>query len=211
MFVSSSLDHLVVAADTLEEGVAWVEQHLGVSPQPGGEHPRMGTHNQLLRLGDDAYLEVIAIKPGAPSPGRPRWFQLDAPARPLPGLITWAARCNDIHQAVQGCTLSPGTIQPMSRGELSWKITIPDDGELQLNGQLPALIQWDTPTLPPSRLPDQGCSLLRLELHHSRADDLQQHLHALNFSGKVQVHACPAGKEHMVAVIQTPSGLVSLR
>lgn len=210
MLISSSLDHLVIAAPSLEEGVAWVERQLGVELQPGGEHPLMGTHNQLLRLGDDAYLEVIAINPDAPPPGHPRWFQLDAPSRPLPGLITWAIRCNDIQQAVDVCRLSPGNILSMSRGELSWKMTIPDDGMLLLDGQLPALVQWETPVLPPERLPDQGCSLLQLELHHSQAAGLQEHLNTLNFSGKVKIQACPPGKEHMVATIQTPSGLVSL-
>lgn len=37
----------------------------------------MGTHNLMLRLGDSSYLEIIAINPAAPAPGRPRWFALD--------------------------------------------------------------------------------------------------------------------------------------
>ena len=34
----SELDHIVVAARTLEEGSAWVEAALGVAPVPGGKH-----------------------------------------------------------------------------------------------------------------------------------------------------------------------------
>jgi hypothetical protein len=59
------LDHLVVAARTLEEGAAWVTGRLGVSMAPGGKHALMGTHNRLLSLGARAYLEVIAIDPDA--------------------------------------------------------------------------------------------------------------------------------------------------
>lgn len=43
-----SLDHLVVAADNLSEGIDYVTNILGISPQPGGQHASMGTHNALL-------------------------------------------------------------------------------------------------------------------------------------------------------------------
>ena len=46
----AELDHLVVAAATLEQGCDWLESGLGVRPQPGGKHVAMGTHNALLRL-----------------------------------------------------------------------------------------------------------------------------------------------------------------
>ena len=75
------VDHLVIGARTLAEGVAWCEATLGVVPGPGGRHPLMGTHNRLLKIAGaaypDAYLEIIAIDPGAPAPARRRWFGLD--------------------------------------------------------------------------------------------------------------------------------------
>ena len=73
------LDHLVVAARTLDEGSAWLFERLGVRPVEGGKHAFMGTHNRLLKIGPREYLEVIAIDPNAPPPARPRWFALDAP------------------------------------------------------------------------------------------------------------------------------------
>ena len=39
----AQLDHLVIMANSLDEGVAWCEATLGVTPGPGGEHPLMGT------------------------------------------------------------------------------------------------------------------------------------------------------------------------
>lgn len=59
------LDHLTITAPTLESGAEFVRRSLGVDPQPGGEHPRMGTHNLLRRLGDSLFLEVIAPDPAA--------------------------------------------------------------------------------------------------------------------------------------------------
>lgn len=56
----SFLDHITVTAFSLEAGAAFVSETLGVAPQAGGEHPRMATHNLLLRLGDAMFLEVIA-------------------------------------------------------------------------------------------------------------------------------------------------------
>ncbi|HEX6635378.1 MAG TPA: VOC family protein, partial [Usitatibacter sp.] len=78
--VTRDLDHLVVAARTLEEGAAWVEAALGVPTVAGGKHDLMGTHNRLLGLDGRRYLEVIAIDPSAPPPARARWFGLDEAA-----------------------------------------------------------------------------------------------------------------------------------
>jgi hypothetical protein len=61
----ATLDHLVVAAATLADGVDYVATLTGIAPQVGGKHVAMGTHNAVLRLGERVYLEVIAIDPGA--------------------------------------------------------------------------------------------------------------------------------------------------
>ncbi len=52
----SHMDHMAITAPSLEAGVEYVRQTLGVGPQAGGEHPRMGTHNCLLKLGEKFYL-----------------------------------------------------------------------------------------------------------------------------------------------------------
>ena len=71
------LDHLAVSGETLEAGRAHVEDALGVTLQPGGQHRHFGTHNLLLGLEDGLYLEVITVDPSAPDPDYPRWFDLD--------------------------------------------------------------------------------------------------------------------------------------
>ncbi|MEI7700760.1 MAG: VOC family protein, partial [Planctomycetia bacterium] len=45
----TELDHLVVTAPDLGSGIEWVEHRLECRMQPGGRHPRMGTHNALVR------------------------------------------------------------------------------------------------------------------------------------------------------------------
>lgn len=60
------IDHLVVTAPDLEAGAGFVRNALGMEMGRGGKHPRMGTHNMLLRLGETSFLEVIAADPEAP-------------------------------------------------------------------------------------------------------------------------------------------------
>ena len=61
-----TLDHIVIAAQSLDEGRAWAEAKLGVPPAGGGHHAAMGTHNALWGMGA-CYLEVIAVDPASMS------------------------------------------------------------------------------------------------------------------------------------------------
>lgn len=184
----SFIDHLVITAPDLASGSEYVFQQLGVRPQPGGEHERMGTHNRLLKLGESIYLEVIAVNPQSLPVGRPRWFELDElPADAKPKLATWVVRTNDIQEAVKASHVSLGNIEPMSRGDLNWLITITEDGIMLMDGMLPILIQWQTASHPASRLLDNDCLLLQLEIHHPEAKMIEHFLQSINLSGKIIV------------------------
>ena len=156
----STLDHLVIAAPELAEGVRWVEQRLGVPLEPGGRHVAFGTHNGLLSLGHDSYLEVIAVDPDARPPRRPRWFELDTPAmrRRLasgPALVHWVVRVSSLD--------GEPDVMELSRGTNEWALTVPPDGRMPLGGLAPSRILWHTP--PPSTLlPDRGIRLVELRL-----------------------------------------------
>ena len=205
----SYLDHITVAAPSLEAGAAFVSKVLGVSPQPGGEHPRMATHNLLLRLGDAMFLEVISPNPAAPAPSRPRWFALDSlgPQSP-PCLSAWVVRTPDIRSAVSAASEPLGNVEPMSRGILDWLITIPEDGSLPLDGAAPALIEWQTDTHPAAKLEDKGLSLARLEIAHPNPDRVSRLLSSLELDAPVSVAALPPGASaRLVAHINTPQGL----
>lgn len=197
------LDHLVVAARTLEEGAAWLEGRLGVGLQPGGEHPAFGTHNRLLSLGE-SYLEVIAVNPDAPAPPRPRWFGLDTPQLRErlsggPALIHWVAAVPELPDAPD--------VLALSRGANRWRLTVPASGELPGGGVEPSLIVWDTPA-PPTRLPDSGVRLLKLRLGTPDPGSLRATLDALNFVGEVEVYEAP--QPELSAQLETPYGLVTL-
>jgi Glyoxalase-like domain len=199
----TSIDHLIVTAPDLASGAELVRSALGVDPQTGGKHVRLGTHNLVLKLGDAVYLEVIAPDPEAPDPGRPRWFELDD-HRP-PRLAGWVARTSDIRAAAASEPL--GTITEMSRGDLNWLITVPDDGKLLLGGAGPALIEWHAPH-PAGKMRDAGCSLTALEVFHPDPRRVEALFRSLELRDRIQVKA--ADTPHLVARFHTPAGPRSL-
>jgi len=221
----SALDHLVVMAPSLSEGVAWCEATLGVTPGPGGEHPLMGTHNRLLRIATAdfplAYLEIIAINSiaahGQRTAGR-RWFDMENPglstqvAREGPQLIHWVARVPDVRAAVASLAaqgIDRGDVLQASRatpgGLLQWQITVRPDGQRLFDGCLPTLIQWGD-THPAASMPDNGVTLQSLDLRHPDATALRA---ACDRLGLMQATVKP-GPARLSARLQTPKGLVEL-
>lgn len=209
----ATLDHLVLATQDLAQGVAWLEDHLGVPLAPGGVHATMGTHNRLLRLGPFLYLELIAIDPEAPAPPRPRWFALDTPqmlARiaERPRLIHWVARCADIALESAACPEPLGEITTMQRGNFEWLITVPADGHLPGDGLVPTLIEWRVRHHPATALPEAGCTLLKLEGFHPEPQPVRKALGALGLDRSLAVYA--GAEVELLAYLETPGGLREL-
>lgn len=207
--VKTFVDHLAVTAPTLAIGADFIQQRLGVRPQVGGEHPRMGTHNLLLRLGDSLYLEVISPCVSMPPPGRPRWFSLDRLGPDSPAALSaWVVRTADIRKSVAAASEPLGEIEPMSRGALKWEITIPTDGSIPVDGVGPALIQWKTIEHPAQGLEERGLSLAELEIHHPVPERIGRLLDSLTLEAPVSVRSTPRGSAPgLVAHIRTPLGL----
>lgn len=214
-----SLDHLVVGARSLDEGVRWCESTLGITPGLGGEHVFMATHNRLLRIDSAdfprAYLEIIAIDPQASPPARRRWFDLDQPALQAalaargPALIHWAARCDDIHAdvaALHAQGLDRGEVLPAERatprGVLRWQISVRPDGQRLADGAVPTLIEWGK-VHPVDAMPDSGVVLEQLVLN-----GVPQMLRSRLPVGVVP--ATEADAPPLVVTLATPRGRVRL-
>ncbi len=214
--LACDLDHFAIAAASLEEGTAFIRERLGVDIPRGGKHPVMNTHNCLMRLGPSSYLEVIAIDPDAGPAERPRWFALDDPAmqerlrRDGPQLVTWVLRTADIVAVAQADAVPLGDILPMTRGPLSWHLTVPEDGRLPGDGALPHLIEWDCGARPWEAMADLGCSLERLTLSHPNPAWLEQALAALCRHGFDFIEVKKADAPGLAARIKTPSGVVTI-
>jgi hypothetical protein len=214
--VSAVLDHLVVAAHTLQQGAEWCERLFGVTPAPGGKHVAMGTHNRLLAIGSaafpQAYLEIIAIDPDAPPPQRPRWFGLDDAAlqarlRERPRLLHAVARTDRLDAtlaALAAMGLDAGSAVAAERasahGVFRWRIAGRSDGRLLCGGALPTLITWQG-MHPTDHLPSSGVALQSLALGGLPAPALQ----ALDLQG-----IAAADGPALQAVVDSPRGQVVL-
>jgi hypothetical protein len=208
-----ALDHLIVGAATLADGIDYVARITGVAPRPGGKHVAMGTHNALLRLGKRVYLEVLAIDPEGVRPARARWFDLDDAALQAelavrPRLIAWVARTDDIDRAVARCPIMLGSVTPFARGDYRWRITIPGDGRRPGEGILPALIQWDVSSHPADALPDAGVALEGLGGEHPDPDTIRSALDELGLAATIQLTRRP--QPRLSATLETPRGPVLL-
>ncbi len=213
--MTTALDHLVVTAATLDDGVRWCEATLGVTPGPGGQHVGMGTHNRLVHVSSETfarcYLEIIAIDPQAAAPGRARWFGLDDAALQQrlrdqgPRLIHVVARSTmlDMHRfGLIQKGFAPGTPIKASRGALHWQIVVRDDGRLEAGGLLPTLIQWGE-AHPTDSMPDPQASLQVLQIDGLPAS-------ARDVLRLPRVGVDPAAPAAIRATLLTPRGRVEL-
>lgn len=209
--MSAQVDHLVVAARTLAEGVQWCEATLGITPGPGGKHPLMSTHNRLFSVTSEAfpkaYFEIVAIDPDAPPPGRARWFGLDAlDLSSGPRLITFVARTIALDAslaALLDAGFDGGRALAASRetpaGWLRWRIAVRDDGAMLCGGAMPTWIEWGEHH-PASSMPASGVSLRSLVLRGVPKS-------ALNIA---QVSVDNAPGPALEAQLQTPRGPITL-
>jgi len=232
VILQTNIDHLVVAARSLEEGTAWCEATLGITPQAGGEHEQFGTHNRLFKIASSrypmAYFEIIAINPDACAHKRranKRWFDLDddglqASISQQPALIHFVVSTTDIQFArntwkAQG--LDIGSLVHAQRqtnnGLLNWQITVRDDGQRLFDGTLPTLIQWGKPDEaepmrlhPSNSLPPSGVSLQSITVSHPATDLLTSAYKAVHLKD-IEMSS---GEANISAHLQTPKGLVVL-
>ena len=231
--MKTQIDHLVVAAHTLEQGVQWCEATLGITPEAGGEHSQFGTHNKLFKIATPAhplaYFEIIAINPGAKGPANPnakRWFDLDNPelraaVAQEPRLVHFVAGTDELQAAriaLKNIGIDRGPAMPASRhsrkGVLHWQITVREDGYRLFEGCLPTLIQWGKPDdaeplrlHPRNSLPRSRVSLDSIAVSHPSAAKLQAAYAAIGLEGV----AITEGPANLSATLKTPRGLVTLQ
>ena len=223
--MTARVDHLIVAASTLQEGVAWCERTLGIAPGPGGEHPLMGTHNRLFSIATEqyprTYFEIIAINKETASArihSAKRWFDLDNEALEAhlkqngPQLIHFVASTPDALAATQSLAnlgIHRGELLAASRmtahGLLLWQITVRTDGQRLTNGTLPTLVQWGD-VHPTQHMAASGVTLQSLTATQPYVAQLTAAYSAIN----LQSVALAQGPANLVATLQTPRGIVTL-
>ena len=169
------LDHLVVIAPTLTEGVAHVRSCIDIDVPFGQRHAYMGSHNHLLQLADSVYLEIVATDPRGQRPDRARWFGLDDQkavkadwdaGRRLRG---WVVRTDSIDLVLAGRERILGRKVCLPWVEPSFEFGMLDDGSLPLDGAAPSIIDRRGKPRSMTTMADFGAQLRSFRLEHPQA------------------------------------------
>ena len=208
--MNSRIDHIVIGASNLISGTKILETKLYTKFSSGGEHQIMGTHNNLLKLKSDIYLEVIANNPIVDKPSRQRWFSLDdantkEKIKFSPKLLCWVLEVDNLEDTVKQCGYNPGEVLQLSRDDLTWKITVPSDGKLLENGVLPILIEWSDTKHPSIKLTNSKVSINKLSLFHPEPFKIKNIISNLIDSDLIRVSE---GFPKIELILTTPKGTV---
>lgn len=209
----NKIDHFAIGADALDQGVAAMETKLGVTVPRGGKHDAMSTHNCVMQSGNESFFELIAIDPDAPAdPGRVRWFTLDDPSTKAklaerPRALCWVVGTDDLDAVIAASPVDLGEVVLFTRGDRSWRLTVPKDGHLPMGGLLPAFIEWSPGPHPSTGQQDLGVTLDKVQLTHPNPDELSAILKTLQVDHLAQVSA---GDASLSFAVNTPDGAVVL-
>jgi hypothetical protein len=213
--MKNKIDHFAIGADSLAQGVEYLKSTLGVEVPTGGKHAAMSTHNCVCQSGNESFLEIIAIDPEAPEPGRTRWFTLDNPRTQSklsvnPSPLCWVVGTDNLDAVIEASPVDLGEVVLFTRGERSWRLTVPKDGSLPENGLLPAFIEWSPGAHPSAGMQDLGIALNEVKLSHPEPETL---LATLKVLGVDHLATVEQGAQPMLElVINAPDGTsVSLK
>lgn len=208
-----SVDHIILAIDSLERGIDLLEELTGVRPVFGGVHPGRGTQNALLSLGQGRYLELLAPNPDdTTESARQRltasagWFE--TVRTPTPS--GWAMQVPDAlfeyHRLVmQGLPASQPQAGSRARPDgrtLAWHTLNPWGDATRFN--LPFVIAWDPHSPHPWTDAPAGCQLVSLEVHTPNVDSTRALFERAGWSVPVRLSAT----EQLEFLLDCPTGRV---
>jgi len=209
----TNIDHLVIGAAELDQATKQIQDIIKAEFLAGGKHPLMATHNRLIKLQHSLYMEIIAADPSACIPRNAkrenRWFSLDTTETQkrlsrAPQPLCWVVAVNDIEQTSINCGYDPGSVIEMTRSNLKWKITVPNDGELPEGGVLPVLIEWPNSKHPTDTMPESNVFLEEIELFHPQPNEIKHILSRLNIHGPIRVNL---GRPGLRFSLKTPDNI----
>ncbi len=187
MAIQNKIDHIVIGADTLEQGITALYDVLGVTLPKASKHDAMSTHNCVAPVGNESFMEILSIDPDAPEPGRARWFDMDNPSvqarfQVSPTAYHWVVGTTDLNAVMANSPIDLGEIVTFTRGDRSWRLNIPKDGSLSEEGLIPTFIEWSPGAHPSTGMADLGLLLDEVVLTHPAPNQLKERLEALGVS-----------------------------
>ena len=163
------LDHIVLAANTLEEGTSYIENKLRIKLSNIGYHKDMGTHNRVVKISKSVYLEVISIDPDCEQIISKRWFNLDSSIlqsqlRKSPRVVGYV-----IENKTKKILKYYEPFFKAFRDKYKWNFAMLNNNSDILgdqshhNGVIPSLINWESEK-PINKMQDNHLNLKNLEI-----------------------------------------------
>ena len=208
--MSRKIDHIVYCVHNLKEAIVDLENKMGVKATIGGAHLTQGTKNALINLGDQCYLEILAIDQTNTDIKAPRWMGIDLLQSAK--VTRWALKTQDITQdskALQQYNSDMGQVtggsRKMTNGKtLAWQIAMPlPSPEVDI---IPFITDWSESEAHPTDSMDHECKLLELRLNHPIPTEVQNLFDQMFIDFKINKSTNATIK----AIIQCPNGIVQL-
>jgi len=204
------IDHLVYCVPNLGQGIIDIENKLGVKAIIGGAHLTQGTKNALINLGEDCYLEILAIDKSNIDIKPPRWMGIDLIQSAK--ITRWALKTQDIikdsknlkkHNPDMGHVT--GGSRKMTNGKtLTWEIAMPLAApEVDI---VPFITDWSKSEAHPTDTLNQKCNLLELRLNHPNPKELQNLFDQMQITLKINKSDTPS----IQTLIQCPNCIAQL-
>lgn len=208
--IPSHLDHIVWACHELKQGISYIEKLTGAKVFLGGRHTNYGTHNAILPLSANAYLEIIAADPTSKNCSK-KWMAVDLIDKPK--ITRWSIQSENLvsHSQILK-SLSPelseiinGRRKQKNGDILIWKMTNP--GNKPVVSPAPFLIDWgDTGQHPCQNLPIK-CSLNEIQISSDEPNKYTSLFKSLNLNVKIN----KAKQNTILVKIKSPKGIVTLQ
>lgn len=203
------IDHIAYAVPNLEEGCQYLGKLLGCEVLIGGRHLNNGTHNALINLGNEIYLEILAVDTDNEDIKSPRWMGVDLISSPR--VTRWALKSNNLLsdlEALKKYNSELGNSFEGSRKKqdgtmLNWNMALPLPGpEVEL---APFAVDWKDSIHPTKSLPNE-CELLSLELLHPTPSIYHDLFKELD----IELSIKQSVRVGLLLKIRTPNGIVEL-
>ncbi len=208
--MSKKIDHIVYCVPNLNEAIELLENKLGVRAVVGGQHLSQGTKNALIYLGDEIYLEILAIDESNTTIDSPRWMGIDLVDTAK--ITRWAIKAEDIntdsrllseYQKDMG-KVSGGSRKMTNGNTLTWQIAMPlESPEIEV---VPFVTDWTKSKNHPTDSLDHQCKLLELRLNHPNPEEIQN----LFIQMAIDIKIYKSTKPSIEIIIQCPNGTLQL-
>lgn len=197
-----NIDHIILGINNLEKGIAQFEELTGVAPVFGGVHPYSFTHNALVALDDEIYIEIMAPRPDAEN--IPDHFLTLENLTP----IGWAVRTHRAEHTkvkLKSARFTSTENKDGSRTKQDGTILTWTTFGIEGQDNFPFFIEWGAGTVHPSASSPAGCTLQSFNI--ITPDD--EAMNKLNTKLNLGLTITKGLEQQLQVIIDTPKGKVT--